>query len=166
MNKTDLIAVLEGRLGSRRAASEAVETFIATVQDAVAAGDRVTISGFGTFERVVRNARVGRNLRTGAAVEIPPTSLPRFRPGTAFRVQVEEAAVTGVVRSAVKDLPEPEAPLAPAADKPARVAKAPVKAVKAAVARPAVVAPKEAKPAKDKAAKGEKKTAKKKSSKK
>ncbi|HUX69461.1 MAG TPA: HU family DNA-binding protein [Cellulomonadaceae bacterium] len=91
MNKTEMLAELERRLGSHRAAVSALDAVLGAVQEAVAAGDKVTLTGFGTFERVTRPGRTGRNPRTGAPIEIAASSLPRFRAGAALR-----AAVAGV----------------------------------------------------------------------
>jgi DNA-binding protein HU-beta len=85
LNKAELVAALETRLGSRKAAAEALEAMIETIQRAVARGEKVTISGFGSFERTVRSPRVGRNPRTGETVKIKKAVVPRFRPGTAFK---------------------------------------------------------------------------------
>lgn len=85
MNKAELVAALETRLGSKKAATEALEAMIETIQRTVARGEKVTISGFGSFEKTVRRARVGRNPRTGETVRISKTVVPRFRPGTAFK---------------------------------------------------------------------------------
>jgi len=90
MNKGELVDVLEQRLGSRRAASDAMEAVIDSVVRAVARGERVAISGFGTFERADRAPRTGRNPRTGETVPIAGTSVPRFKPGTAFRAYVSD----------------------------------------------------------------------------
>jgi DNA-binding protein HU-beta len=88
VNKAELVAALEGRLGSRKAAAEAIEAIIDTVTRAVARGEKVAISGFGSFEKAVRGPRVGRNPRTGDTVKIKKTSVPRFKPGTAFKMYV------------------------------------------------------------------------------
>jgi len=90
MNKGELVDLLEQRLGSRRAASDAMESVLDAVVRAVARGERVAISGFGTFERADRAPRTGRNPRTGETVPIAGTSVPRFKPGTAFRAFVAE----------------------------------------------------------------------------
>lgn len=95
MNKTELLSQLEGRLGSRRAAIDALESVLAEIQRAVAAGERVTLTGFGTFERVERAARTGRNPRTGAAIEIAASATPRFHPGASLRAAVAGTAVAG-----------------------------------------------------------------------
>ena len=68
MNKAELVAALESRLGSRKVATEAVDAVVETITRAVARGEKVAISGFGSFEKVARNARVGRNPRTGDKV--------------------------------------------------------------------------------------------------
>ena len=90
MNKAELVAALETRLGSRKAAADALEAVIDTIQRAVVRGEKVAISGFGSFEKAVRNARTGRNPRTGEKVKIKKTSVPRFRPGTAFKGYVAD----------------------------------------------------------------------------
>ena len=86
MNKEDLVDRLEERLGSKRAALEAVEAVVDVIIREVAAGNKVGITGFGTFERVDRAARTGRNPRTGEAVHIDATAVPKFTPGTNFKV--------------------------------------------------------------------------------
>ena len=86
MNKADLVDRLEERLGSKRAALEAVEAVVDVIIREVAAGNKVGITGFGTFERVDRATRTGRNPRTGEAVHIDATAVPKFTPGTNFKV--------------------------------------------------------------------------------
>lgn len=85
MNKADLVDRLEERLGSKKAALEAVEAVVDVIIREVATGHKVSITGFGTFERVDRAARTGRNPRTGEAVRIAETSIPKFTPGTNFK---------------------------------------------------------------------------------
>ena len=85
MNKGDLIRALEGRLGSRKAATDALEAVVDVIIREVARGNSVGITGFGTFEKTPRAARTGRNPRTGETVRIKKTNVPRFRPGTAFK---------------------------------------------------------------------------------
>jgi len=88
VNKGELVDALEARLGSRKLASEAVEAVVDTIVRSVSRGERVAISGFGTFERAARAARTGRNPRTGETVRIKKTSVPKFKPGTAFKEYV------------------------------------------------------------------------------
>lgn len=91
MNKSELIGVLSDRLGGRPAATQAVELVVDTITRTVAAGEKVTITGFGVFEKADRAARTGRNPATGAAVKIKKTSVPKFRPGTDFKAVVSGA---------------------------------------------------------------------------
>ena len=85
MNKADLVRELEKTLGSRQAAVQALDTVCDTIVREVVRGGKVAITGFGTFDRVERAPRTGRNPRTGDAVRISKTTSPRFRPGTAFK---------------------------------------------------------------------------------
>ena len=86
MNKAELIEAVASRLeGSKKAASEAVDAVFDEIVRAVAAGDKVSITGFGNFEKKDRPARTGRNPQTGAAVKIKATSVPKFRAGAEFK---------------------------------------------------------------------------------
>ncbi|NYJ74037.1 HU family DNA-binding protein [Allobranchiibius huperziae] len=90
MNKAELVSSLETRLGSKRAASDAVEGVFDIIIREVAAGRKVGITGFGTFEKISRAARTGRNPRTGETVRIKRTSVPKFKPGAAFKTGVAD----------------------------------------------------------------------------
>ncbi|WP_432501388.1 HU family DNA-binding protein [Kineococcus arenarius] len=103
MNKAELVEALEERLGGRKQATTAVEALVETITVAVAKGDKVAISGFGTFEKQARNARTGRNPRTGEAVKIKKTSVPRFRPGTAFKEVVADSKALRAYSAALKE---------------------------------------------------------------
>ncbi|WP_432536736.1 HU family DNA-binding protein [Kineococcus arenarius] len=103
MNKAELVEALEERLGGRKQATTAVEALVETITVAVAKGDKVAISGFGTFEKQARNARTGRNPRTGEAVKIKKTSVPRFRPGTAFKEVVADTKALRAYSAALKE---------------------------------------------------------------
>lgn len=92
MNKADLVDALESRLGGKKAAADALEAILDVIIREVANGGKVGITGFGTFERVDRAARTGRNPRTGESVRIESTAVPKFRPGTAFKLYVAEPA--------------------------------------------------------------------------
>ena len=81
MNKRDLIDAISGRLGDKKSATEAVNAVLETIQSAVAAGDKVAITGFGVFEKSERPARTARNPATGASIQVPKSSVPKFRPG-------------------------------------------------------------------------------------
>ena len=81
MNKSQLIATVAERSGvSKSDAERVVNATIDVIATALAEGDRVLLTGFGTFEVKHRNARVGRNTHTRQAVEIPPADVPTFKP--------------------------------------------------------------------------------------
>jgi DNA-binding protein HU-beta len=90
MNKGELVDALEQRLGSKRAAADAVDAILEVIMREVASGRRVGITGFGTFERATRRTRRGRNPRKGMTVRIPASAVPRFKAGTEFRLAVAE----------------------------------------------------------------------------
>jgi DNA-binding protein HU-beta len=94
MNKRDLIDAISGRLGDKKSATEAVNAVLETIQSAVASGDKVAITGFGVFEKTERPARTARNPATGATIQVPKSSVPKFRAGADFKALVngEKAA--------------------------------------------------------------------------
>lgn len=86
MNKREFTAAVAERTGiAQQAASEYVEAFFTTIADTVASGEKVTITGFGAFERVQRPARDARNPATGATVHVPATFVPKFRAGASLK---------------------------------------------------------------------------------
>jgi len=88
MNKRDLIDAVSERLGDKKTASEAVNAILDTIQNAVAKGDKVAITGFGVFEKTERPARTARNPATGASIKVPKSSVPKFRAGSDFKAIV------------------------------------------------------------------------------
>jgi len=101
VNRADLIDQIRDRLGAdKKTAENAVDAVLDTIQRAVAAGERVAITGFGVFEKVDRAARTGRNPRTGETVKVKKTSVPKFRPGTQFKGVVSGAIKLGKVADA------------------------------------------------------------------
>lgn len=70
---------------SKKDATTAVKAFMETLTEALAADDKVTFVGFGTFEVKTRAARTGRNPRTGETMEIPATKIPHFKPGKSLK---------------------------------------------------------------------------------
>ena len=85
MNKAELVNAIESKLGGRKPATDALEAVLDVIIREVAKGGKVAITGFGTFQKVAREARTGRNPRTGETVRIRKTTVPRFRPGTSFK---------------------------------------------------------------------------------
>jgi DNA-binding protein HU-beta len=92
VNKSDLIARLTERLsGDRTAAVAAVNGVLEEIEGSVARGERVSLTGFGTFDRRERAAFTGRNPRTGETIQVGPSVVPVFRAGTGFRTVVTQA---------------------------------------------------------------------------
>jgi DNA-binding protein HU-beta len=86
VNRSDLITRMTERLGGdRAAATAAVNGVLEEIEAGVARGERVTLTGFGTFERRARAARTARNPRTGAAVQVDASVVPVFRAATGFK---------------------------------------------------------------------------------
>ena len=70
---------------SRKQATIAVETFLSTIKDALRRGEKISLVGFGTFIVKQKNARNGRNPRTGEKISIPEKKTAYFKPGKTFR---------------------------------------------------------------------------------
>ena len=86
MNKTELIAALASKAElSKKDAEKAVSAFVDVVSEAMKAGDKVQLVGFGTFESKDRPARTARNPRTGEAVEIAASKTVSFKVGKALK---------------------------------------------------------------------------------
>ena len=89
MNKTDLIAIAAEKTGMTKKDTERIlNTAIDAITDSLVKGEKVQLSGFGTFEIKEREARIGRNPRTGEAVEIPATRVPDFKASKALKDSV------------------------------------------------------------------------------
>lgn len=86
MNKSELVsAFMEETNWSKGEAEVAVATIVNIISDQVAAGEKVTLPGFGSFERRERAARDGRNPATGEAIKVPKSRVPAFKAGTTFK---------------------------------------------------------------------------------
>ena len=80
MNKTELIAAAAEKAGlTKKDTERALNAAIDAITAALAAGDKVQLSGFGIFEVRAREARVGRNPHTKQTIEIPATRVPAFK---------------------------------------------------------------------------------------
>lgn len=163
MNRSELVrSVAERAESDESAARRYVDAVFDTVMERVSAGERVIVTGFGTFDSFARPARSARNPRTGQPVEVPAAQVPRFRSGQTFRNRVAgsvpavepaaepEAAATVPVEAAApkkaengkkaKKNAEPKKPsgkakaVAPAPAKNGKAAKGAAKAVKDATA--------------------------------
>ena len=89
MNKTELIAAVADKAElSKKDAEKAVKAVIDSISEDLKAGGKVQIVGFGTFEVSKREAREGRNPRTGATMSIKATKMPKFKAGKALKDMV------------------------------------------------------------------------------
>ena len=141
MNKSQLIDTLAARFeGNRKQAAHALESVIDTITREVAKGEKVAITGFGSFEKRVRDARWVRNPRTGERIKAKKTAIPKFSAGADLKAVV----------SGAKKLPK--LTLATAAGTAKKAAPAKKTATKAAPAAKKTTA-KKAAPAKKTAAK-------------
>jgi len=86
VNKGELIDAVAGATGESKATvGRILDATIEGITAAVAEGDKVSFTGFGTFERRHRKARVGRNPQTGEEVKIAAANVPAFKAGKAFK---------------------------------------------------------------------------------
>lgn len=86
MNKTELVAAVAEQAGlSKKDAEAAVKAFTDVVAEALKAGDKIQLVGFGTFEVSERAAREGRNPQTGETMTIKASKTPKFKAGKALK---------------------------------------------------------------------------------
>lgn len=130
VGKSQIVDRVAAVAGTRAQAALVVDAVLEAITAELAAGERVTLVGFGTFEPVERPARTVRNPRTGAAVEVDASVAARFRPGAGLRAAL--AGTSGVPADAQ-----------PAAAAPRKAATAPV-VIDAPVTTPTKPAPKAA----------------------
>ena len=92
MTRSDLVEELANRFGqlTHRDAEFAVKTILDAMNDALVAGHRIEIRGFGSFSISHRSPRMGRNPRSGESVAIPEKRVPHFKPGKALRESVDQ----------------------------------------------------------------------------
>lgn len=90
MNKQELIKKIAAESDvSQKEASAILDNALTAIVDAVAAGEKVQLIGFGSFEPKKREARTGRNPKTKEAIEIPASIAPVFKPGKEFKEKVK-----------------------------------------------------------------------------
>ena len=90
MNKTELINAVAAKAElSKKDAEKALAAVIGSIEEALVAGDKVQLIGFGTFEVKERAARTGHNPKTGEAIEIAASKIPAFKAGAALKNAVK-----------------------------------------------------------------------------
>lgn len=135
MNKTELTAQVakEAKL-TQDQAGKAIDALLGAVQSTLAAGDQVTLIGFGSFSVAHRAARIGRNPQTGAEIQIAASRIPQFKPGQNLKTAV--ALKAGEAPVAPKAAEAPKTPVVP---KAAETQKTPVAPKVAATPKTPVV---------------------------
>jgi DNA-binding protein HU-beta len=89
VNKTELIDAIAEKTGwSRSEAQQALTAVIDVISDNVASGEKVSITGFGSFEKRERAARTARNPQTGEAIKVKKTQTPKFTAGAQLKKYV------------------------------------------------------------------------------
>ncbi len=125
VNKSQLVDALATRFdGNRKAAQHALESVLDTITREVARGEKVAITGFGSFEKRVREARWVRNPQTGERMKAKKTSVPKFTAGQDLKNVVSGAKKLPALKKASAPAKKAAAPAKAAAKK----ASAPVKA--------------------------------------
>ena len=90
MNKSELIESVAKKAGlTKDAAAKAVNAYTETVVEALKAGDKLMLAGFGTYEVKERAARVAHNPRTREEITIPATKVPVFKAGKTLKESVK-----------------------------------------------------------------------------
>lgn len=89
MTKAELISAVAEKSGLKKVdAEKAVSAFIASVTAALKQGDKLSLVGFGTFSTTKRAARKGQNPQTGKKINIPASTIPKFKPGKTLKEAV------------------------------------------------------------------------------
>jgi DNA-binding protein HU-beta len=92
MNKGELVDAIAAKADvTKKEADAIVSAALETIVGAVSQGDKVTLVGFGSFEKRNRKAREGRNPKTGETMTIAATSVPAFSAGKQFKEKVDPA---------------------------------------------------------------------------
>ncbi|MCD4705032.1 HU family DNA-binding protein [bacterium] len=86
MNKTELVEAIAAKVDcSKKDTEEMVNAFEAVITDTLKKSEKVTLTGFGTFEARKMKARNGVNPQTGAKIQIAATTVPKFKAGKSFK---------------------------------------------------------------------------------
>lgn len=91
MTKSELVekVVSKHQHMTSKEAEFVINEFFQAISSALAEGDRVELRGFGSFTTKKRDARIGRNPKTGEAVQVPAKVVPHFKPGKELREKVD-----------------------------------------------------------------------------
>jgi DNA-binding protein HU-beta len=90
VNKTELVEQIAQKADlSRRDAEQAVDAALRTIEEQLASGGEISLTGFGKFHVAERGARQGRNPQTGATIQIAASRVPRFSAGSKLKESVK-----------------------------------------------------------------------------
>ncbi len=89
MNKNDLINEVSKVVSTKKEAQIAVDCILSSIKDSLTNKEVVQIAGFGSFKVVKREARKGRNPQTGAEIDIPARTVPKFVAGKSLKAAVK-----------------------------------------------------------------------------
>ena len=97
MTKAELVEKIHAKAGlpTKAKAEEALDAVVAALREALASGESVTFTGFGSFKVVERAARKGRNPRTGKEITIPASKVAKFTPGKGLRTPSSSISLSG-----------------------------------------------------------------------
>ena len=91
MNKSELVSKIAADADHKKGDAEKfLDAFVATVKEVIAAGDKIQLVGFGTFEAKERGAREGVNPATGEKISIPACKVPSFKPGKGLKEELNK----------------------------------------------------------------------------
>jgi DNA-binding protein HU-beta len=128
VNKSQLVDALATHFeGNRKQAQKALESVLDTITREVARGERVAITGFGAFEKQVKEARWVRNPRTGERIKAKKTAVPKFRAGAELKSVVSGAKKLPKVAAAKATSAKKSAPTRKTAAKKTAASKAPAR---------------------------------------
>lgn len=83
MNKAELVSSIAKQTGlSKSKSGEFLDSFVKAISESLGRGEKVSLVGFGTFTTAKREARKGRNPKTGEVIDIQSKTVARFKPGT------------------------------------------------------------------------------------
>jgi DNA-binding protein HU-beta len=86
MNKTELISIIAEKTDMPKKDTDTMlNATLDTIMETVASGEKISLVGFGTFEKKIRAARVGHNPKTGESMSIPESTAPKFHAGKVFK---------------------------------------------------------------------------------
>lgn len=91
MTKTDIVdAIAEKTELPKTKSKDALEALLDTITERLQDGEKVTLTGFGTFRTYRRKSRMGRNPQTGERIKIPAATVPKFKAGKNLKEAVKE----------------------------------------------------------------------------